>query len=75
VVKEGLKNAYTSFFVGRVRRDGLWGALSEGGGIILVPAILLFNTWHTTRRNNWSVVVSIARCWTIYELFDVELYA
>jgi len=41
VVKEGLKNAYTSFFVGRGRRDGLWGALSEGGGIILVPAILL----------------------------------
>ena len=47
VVKEGLKNAYTSFFVGRGRRDGLWGALSEGGGIILVPAILLI-LLHTT---------------------------
>jgi len=31
------------------RRDGVWGALSEGGGIILVPAILLPVRWRRRR--------------------------
>ena len=44
MVKKSLKiakNPYTSFFVGLGRRDWVWGVLSEGGGIILVPVILL----------------------------------
>jgi len=44
-VKKGLKvtkNPYKIFVVGCGRRDGVWGAFFEGGGIILVPAILLF---------------------------------
>jgi len=43
-VKKGLKvtkNPYKIFVVGCGRRDGVWGVLFEGGGIILVPAILL----------------------------------
>ena len=43
-VKKGLKvtkNPYKIFVVGCGRRDGVWGAFFEGGGIILVPAILL----------------------------------
>jgi len=43
-VKKSLKitkNPYTPIFVGLGRRDGVWEALPEGGGIILVPDILL----------------------------------
>ena len=50
-VKKGLKvtkNPYKIFVVGCGRRDGVWGAFFEGGGIILVPAILLHGSWVDT---------------------------
>ena len=40
MVKKSLKMPIPHF-VGLGRRDWVWGALSEGGGIILTPDILL----------------------------------
>ena len=46
------KNHYTSFFVGLSRRDGVWGALSEGGGIIFQLLLM------SIKRPNWRAIAA-----------------